>query len=299
MPIDLSNPIKVNVVSVSEKPNGGAKISVEVLDMSQYPFPLHLTPDQAATLDGVGEYTALLVQSKLKDGKDGSWQSDYWYNAAMFEGVTDERNMPRSTPEPKGKDPNYTVKNYVPYSETKEGVTAKDNFSSMTPEQKSRNDLIVKQVIFKEASNHAVGDTNEEIVMNLDLLFKGFTSVFYGDYNASPLVEEASKQGAKIVEIRPTEEPLFEPEESSLDNTVWDYQKPKLIKTNADFWAYTEKCAWIMEDVVKWLDGLDVDKWCDQNKKTYLYAAKECKDKALEQGLEPPFDFRQEKKETK
>ena len=127
----------------------------------------------------------------------------------------------------------------------------------------------------------------------------GIKSIANGTYVESPLVEEASRQGAKIVEIRPTEEPLFEPEESSLDNTVWDYQKPKLIKTNADFWAYTEKCAWIMEDVVKWLDGLDVDEWCDQNKKTYLYAAKECKDKALEQGLEPPYDFRQEKKETK
>ena len=30
---------------------------------------------------------------------------------------------------------------------------------------------------------------------------------------------------------------------------------------------------------------------------TYFYG--KCKDKALAEGLEPPFDFRQEKKETK
>ena len=277
MPIDLSNPIKVNVVSVSEKPNGGAKISVEVPEMSQYPFPLHLTPDQADTLDGVGEYTALLVKSKLKDGKDGSWQSDYWYNAAMFEGVTDERNMPRSTPKTE------------PQPQAAPPVK--------TPSI-SREDLIVKQVIFKEASTHAVGDTVAEVVMNLDLLFKEFTKVFYGDYKSSPLVEEASKQGAKVVDIKTKEEPLFEPEESSLDNTKWDYKKPQGLVSYAEFVMYVKNCGWIMEDVIKWL-GMEVEAYVSQPGKGYMTAAKVCKDKALEQGLEPPFDFRQEKKETK
>lgn len=283
MPIDLSNPIKVNVTSVSEKPNGGAKISVEVLEMSQFPFPLHLTPDQAQQLDGMGEYTALLVPSKLKDGKDGSWQSDYWYNAAMFEGVADERNMPKSTPAPTAV-------------EKPTSVQHKPQAPAI-----SREDLIVKQVIFKESSNHAVGDTNEEIVMNLDLLFKGFTSVFYGDYNASPLVEEASKQGAKIVEIRPTEEPLFEPEETAMDGIVWDYKKPeegKELKSRTDFVEYMQKCGWAMEDVVRWL-GTELESYISRVGKGYMTAAKVCKDKALEEGLEPPEDFRQEKKETK
>ena len=280
MPIDLSNPIKVNVVSVSEKPNGGAKISVEVLDMSQYPFPLHLTPDQAATLDGSGEYTALLVTSKLKDGKDGSWQSDYWYNAAMFEGVTDERNMPRSTPTPTN------VEKPVPIQPKPQAATI------------SREDLIVKQVIFKEASNHSHGNTPEEVVSNLDYLFKEFTKVFNGTYVPSPLVEEALKQGAKIVDIKTKEEPLFEPEESSLDNTQWDYKKPEGLVSYAEFVMYVKNCGWIMEDVIKWL-GMEVEAYVSQPSKGYMTAAKLCKDKALEQGLEPPFDFRQEKKETK
>ena len=53
-----------------------------------------------------------------------------------------------------------------------------------------------------------------------------------------------------------------------------------------------------MEDVIKWL-GMEVEAYVSQPSKGYMTAAKLCKDKALEQGLEPPFDFRQEKKETK
>jgi hypothetical protein len=61
---------------------------------------------------------------------------------------------------------------------------------------------------------------------------------------------------------------------------------------------YVKNCGWIMEDVIKWL-GMEVEAYVSQAGKGYMTAAKLCKDKALEQGLEPPFDFRQEKKETK
>jgi hypothetical protein len=201
------------------------------------------------------------------------------YNVAIFEGVVDERNIKK---EPTVAPPAPKV---APQPKAAPTVQAPSI---------SREDLIVKQVIFKEASSHACGDTNEEIVMNLDLLFKGFTDVFYGDYKASPLVEEASKQGAKIVDIKTKEEPLFEPEESSLDNTQWDYKKPQGLVSYAEFVMYVKNCGWIMEDVIKWL-GMEVEAYVSQAGKGYMTAAKLCKDKALEQGLEPPFDFRQEK----
>ena len=251
-----------------------------------WPMPLHLSPEQAEALGDPtsgARFKVKLVQSSLKDGKDGSWPSDFWYNVAIFEGVVDERNIK--------KEP--TVAPPAPKVAPQPKVAPPVQAPSM-----SREDLIVKQVIFKEASNHSHGNTPEEVVRNLDYLFKEFTKVFNGEYKASPLVEEALKQGAKIVDIKTKEEPLFEPEESSLDNTQWDYKKPQGLVTYAEFVMYVKNCGWIMEDVIKWL-GMEVEAYVSQAGKGYMTAAKVCKDKALEQGLEPPFDFRQEKKETK
>ena len=282
--VDLNQTIEIEYREKVNKPDGGVMIRAMVPGITKdWPMPLHLTPEQAEALGDPtsgARFKVKLVQSSLKDGKDGSWPSDFWYNVAIFEGVVDERNIKKesfldSAPEPKA----------APQPKVAPPTQAPSI---------SREDLIVKQVIFKEASNHAVGDTNEEIVMNLDLLFKGFTSVFYGDYNASPLVEEASKQGAKIVEIRPTEELLVEPEETAMDGIVWDYKKPADLKSRADFVEYVQKCGWIMEDVDRWL-GMDLESYMSRVGKGYMTAAKICKDKALEEGLEPPFDFRQEK----
>ena len=284
--VDLNQTIEIEYREKVNKADGGVMIRAMVPGITKdYPMPLHLTPEQAEALGDPTQgarFKVKLVQSSLKDGKDGSWPSDFWYNVAIFEGVVDERNIKKesfldSAPEPKA----------APQPKVAPPVQAPSMFVGAI----SREDLIVKQVIFKEASNHAVGDTNEEIVMNLDLLFKGFTSVFYGDYNTSPLVEEASKQGAKIVEIRP----IDKPEESSLDNTEWDYKKPADLKSRADFVEYVQKCGWIMEDVDRWL-GMDLESYMSRVGKGYMTAAKTCKDKALEEGLEPPFDFRQEKK---
>lgn len=278
--VDLNQTIEIEYREKVNKPDGGVMIRAMVPGITKdWPMPLHLTPEQAEALGDPtsgARFKVKLVQSSLKDGKDGSWPSDFWYNVAIFEGVVDERNIKKES----------TVAVATPPTKT-------------TPQPKvpasiTREDLIVKQVIFKEASTHAVGDTVAEVVMNLDLLFKEFTKVFYGDYKASPLVEEASKQGAKIVDIKTKEEPLFEPEESSLDNTQWDYKKPQGLVSYAEFVMYVKNCGWIMEDVIKWL-GMEVEAYVSQAGKGYMTAAKLCKDKALEQGLEPPFDFRQEK----
>ena len=285
--VDLNQTIEIEYREKVNKPDGGVMIRAMVPGITKdWPMPLHLTPEQAEALGDPtsgARFKVKLVQSSLKDGKDGSWPSDFWYNVAIFEGVVDERNIKK---EPTVAPPAPKV---APQPKAAPTVQA----PSM-----SREDLIVKQVIFKEASNHSHGNTPEEVVRNLDYLFKEFTKVFNGEYKASPLVEEALKQGAKIVDIKTKEEPLFEPEESSLDNTQWDYKKPQGLVTYAEFVMYVKNCGWIMEDVIKWL-GMEVEAYVSQAGKGYMTAAKVCKDKALEQGLEPPFDFRQEKKETK
>ena len=274
--VDLNQTIEIEYDNHKKKPDGGVQMYVNVEGITnRYAMPVHLTPEQAAAMgDPVAgtRYKAKLVQSSLKDGKDGSWPSDFWYNVAIFEGVADERNIKKES----------TVAVATPPTKT-------------TPQPKvpvsiTREDLIVKQVIFKEASNHSHGNTPEEVVRNLDYLFKEFTKVFNGEYKASPLVEEALKQGAKIVDIKTKEEPLFEE-----DSTKWDYKKPQGLVTYAEFVMYVKNCGWIMEDVIKWL-GMEVAAYVSHPSKGYMTAAKLCKDKALEQGLEPPFDFRQEKK---
>ena len=280
--VDLNQTIEIEYREKVNKPDGGVMIRAMVPGITKdWPMPLHLTPEQAEALGDPtsgARFKVKLVQSTLKDGKDGSWPSDFWYNVAIFEGVVDERNIKK---EPTVAPPAPKV---APQPKAAPTVQA----PSM-----SREDLIVKQVIFKEASNHSHGNTPEEVVRNLDYLFKEFTKVFNGEYKASPLVEEALKQGAKIVDIKTKEEPLFEE-----DSTKWDYKKPQGLVTYAEFVMYVKNCGWIMEDVIKWL-GMEVEAYVSQAGKGYMTAAKVCKDKALEQGLEPPFDFRQEKKETK
>ena len=282
--VDLNQTIEIEYREKVNKPDGGVMIRAMVPGITKdWPMPLHLTPEQAEALGDPtsgARFKAKLVQSSLKDGKDGSWPSDFWYNVAIFEGVVDERNIK--------KEP--TVAPPAPKVAPKPKVAP-----TVQAPPISREDLIVKQVIFKEASNHSHGNTPEEVVRNLDYLFKEFTKVFNGTYVPSPLVEEALKQGAKIVDIKTKEEPLFEPEESSLDNTKWDYKKPKDLNSYAEFVMYVDNCGWIMEDVIKWL-GMEVEAYVSQAGKGYMTAAKVCKDLALEQGLEPPFDFRQEKK---
>ena len=51
-----------------------------------------------------------------------------------------------------------------------------------------------------------------------------------------------------------------------------------------------------MDDVVRWLGVKELEDYVSITGNGYMKAAKTCKDKALEEGLEPPEDFRQEKK---
>ena len=276
--IDLNQTIEIEYTNHKKKPDGGVQMYVNVEGITnKYSMPIHLTPDQAGMMgDPIAgtKYKAKLVQSSLKDGKDGSWPSDFWYNVAIFEGVVDERNIKKesfldSAPEPKA----------APQPKVAPPTQAPSI---------SREDLIVKQVIFKEASNHAVGDTNEEIVMNLDLLFKGFTSVFYGDYKSSPLVEEASKQGAKIIDIKQVEHNLF-------DEDIYDYPRPPMDVDSQGFYEYCEKAGWGKETIKEWL-GYTAEDWINNTHGTYRDALVECRKKALEQHVYPPEDFRGDKR---
>jgi len=300
MPADLSNVIALQVTSISMKPNGGAQISAEVPDISRYPFPLHLNADQAQVLDGPGEYKVFLVQGRLKDGKDGSWQSDYWYNVFSFNGVVDERNRPTESDEPTEDRQQPTPPKATP---TKSGPIAKP--TSGRPEYGTQPYWINNSVIFKDGVNLEITRQNNSketkhdhtIVMeNIYWNIKHLADIYYGDHKPSSLVEKAEEMGAKVVEVKPTEEPLFEPEETAMDGIVWDYKKPIALRSRAEFVAYMRNCGWSMEDVSRWLGVKELEDYVSITGNGYMMAAKACKDKALKEGLEPPEDFRQEKK---
>ena len=298
--VDLNQTIEIEYREKVNKPDGGVMIRAMVPGITKdWPMPLHLTPEQAEALGDPtsgARFKVKLVQSSLKDGKDGSWPSDFWYNVAIFEGVVDERNIkkeptvappaPKVAPQPKAAP---TVQ--APTFEDREERTR----NSIEGQSSTGNAVKITALLVK------LGHVEPEIRPILHTIWElkvGIKSIANDTYVESPLVEEALKQGAKIVDIKTKEEPLFEPEESSLDNTQWDYKKPQGLVTYAEFVMYVKNCGWIMEDVIKWL-GMEVEAYVSQAGKGYMTAAKVCKDKALEQGLEPPFDFRQEKKETK
>ena len=300
--VDLNQTIEIEYREKVNKADGGVMIRAMVPGITKdYPMPLHLTSEQAEALGDPTQgarFKVKLVQSSLKDGKDGSWPSDFWYNVAIFEGVVDERNIKKesfldSAPEPKAApQPKVAPPTQAPTFEDREERTR----NSIEGQSSTGNAVKITALLVK------LGHVEPEIRPILHTIWElkvGIKSIANDTYVESPLVEEALKQGAKIVDIKTKEEPLFEPEESSLDNTQWDYKKPEDLKTNADFLTYTQQCGWIQEDVQKWLDNSVPDNWIKNNKKTWLQAAKVCKEKALEQGLEPPYDFRQEKKETK
>ena len=80
---------------------------------------------------------------------------------------------------------------------------------------------------------------------------------------------------------------------------VYDYPQPPQRLTTAAFEEYVTQAAWNWDDVTQWLGGLDPVDWIQQEKgRNYRAALKVCKDTAVELGLEPPAEFREEVTET-
>ncbi len=285
--VNLDQTIEIEFTEKVNKPDGGVMIRAMVPGITnKWAMPLHLTPEQAEMLgDPVAgaRFKAKLVQSALKDGKDGSWPSDFWYNVAIFEGVADERNIKKeptvAPPAPKVAPPTQ-----APTFEERENAKTE----SIVGQSSTAN--AVKVTIALVKLGH-VKPNVRDILDSVASFQPGLKDIAMGTYVDSPLVEKAKEIGAKVVDVKSKDEPLFVDE-----GGAWDYPEPKGLKTNADFLIYTQKCGWIQEDVQKWLDNSVPDNWIKNNKKTWREAARICKDKALEQGLEPPFDFRQEKK---
>jgi hypothetical protein len=292
--VDLNQTIEIEYREKVNKPDGGVMIRAMVPGITKdWPMPLHLTPEQAEALGDPtsgARFKVKLVQSSLKDGKDGSWPSDFWYNVAIFEGVVDERNIKKESFLDSVKSASSVATDMPKVVPTVQAPSATGLIKEEELSQKDR--IIVQEIALKLAFEQTSGDTLEEHVYNASLLYPKILDVFYGRFKASPLVEEASKQGAKIVEIRPDDKP----EESSLDNAEWDYKQPKELKSRSSFVEYMQKCGWSMDDVVRWLGVKELEDYVSITGNGYMKAAKTCKDKALEEGLEPPEDFRQEKK---
>jgi len=285
--VDLNQTLEIEFTEKVKKPNGGVMIRAMVPGITnKWAMPLHLNEEQAEALGDPSagdKFKVKLIKGTMKDNKTGEWPTDWYYNVVMFEGVVEERNIKRET--------------HTSFLDTappvKEETILGAPVNKDRPAYGSQPFWINNSVIFKGAVDLSLvqkGKNNAEYVDNVYWNHKLLTDIYYGDYEPSALTKAIEEAGGKVSKV-------IENLKSSVVADEWDYKKPKLIKTNGDFWVYTEKCGWIKEDVIKWLDGLDIDEWCDQKGKTYLYAAKICKDKALEQGLEPPYDYRQ-KKET-
>jgi len=279
--IDLSKPIEIEVISIADKDDGGAKLSIET-EISNYPMPLFINADQRKGLDGTGTYKAILVQSKLKDGKDGSYQSDYYYNPYSFNDIYDERNKPKEDTASK-----QTATATIPREDTsfKQPVGGASNNK---PEYGTQPYWINNSVIFKFASDNCTGDTEEEIVASLNRLFKQGEKVYYKEYKELSLVEQAQDIGANIVDIKPVEHNLF-------DEDIYDYPRPPMDVDSQGFYEYCEKAGWGKETIKEWL-GYTAEDWVNNTHGTYRDALVECRTKALEQHVYPPEDFRGDKR---
>jgi len=279
--VDLSKPIEIQVLSIADKDDGGVKLSVET-EISNYPMPLFINAEQKKALNGTGKYKALLVPSKLKDGKDGIYQSHYWYNAYSFEDIYDERNKPKEDTASK-----QTVTATIPREDTsfKQPVGGASNNK---PEYGTQPYWINNSVIFKFASDNCTGDTEEEIVASLNRLFKQGEKVYYKEYKELSLVEQAQDIGAKIVDIKPVEHNLF-------DEDIYDYPRPPMDVDSQGFYEYCEKAGWGKETIKEWL-GCTAEDWINNTHGTYRDALVECRKKALEQHVYPPEDFRGDKR---
>ena len=284
--VDLSKPIEMQELSIADKDDGGVKLSVET-EMSNYPMPLFINAEQKKALNGTGKYKALLVPSKLKDGKDGIYQSHYWYNAYSFEDIYDERNKPKGDAAPPTPRKDTAFKDAfdlidAPFKQPVGGA------SNNKPEYGTQPYWINNSVIFKFASDNCTGDTEEEIVASLNRLFKQGEKVYYKEYKELSLVEQAQDIGAKIVDIKPVEHNLF-------DEDIYDYPRPPMDVDSQGFYEYCEKAGWGKETVKDWLGNSTVEGWVEGTPGlTYRDVLVECRKKALEERVYAPDDFRGE-----
>ena len=272
--VDLSKPIEMQVLSIADKDDGGVKLTVET-EISNYPMPLFLNAEQAKALNGTGTYKALLVPSRLKDGKDGSYQSHYWYNVYSFEDIYDERNKPKGDTAPK-----QTATATIPGEDTlvKQPVGAVGLIDESELSQK--DSIIVQEIAIKLAFELTEGETVAIHVANANELYPMILEVFYGKYKTPALVKEAMNMGAKIVDIKPVE---------------YDYPRPPMDVDSQGFYEYCEKAGWGKETVKDWLGNSTVEGWVEGTPGlTYRDVLVECRKKALEERVYAPDDFRGE-----
>jgi hypothetical protein len=236
----------------------------------QYSIPLNLTKEQGAMLEeGRTEYEAVLVKGRLKDGKDGAYPDNFWWNVAMFEGVADEVAMSRAknNPEPEVSTPVYA--NTPVYTDTP--VSTFSSVNTKTTEIRWGVCLKIAgpqvSVLMPKAS---VPDT---YIATIDL-----ATLYMSTYS-----EESLLNVMDLPEVEPEVEPKY------------GYPKPPSRINSKVFEQYVESAGWSWDDIAKWLGGLDPVDWIAQEEgRTMRDALKICRDQAVEADLEPPADFREE-----
>jgi hypothetical protein len=259
-----------------------------------YPIPLNLTEEQAAMIvDGETQYNCHLVRGSLKNGKDGSWDTDYYWDVAMFVGVPNQRVIDSYNNEPADK---------MIHPVTGQVFSTLDGAASPAPQKPApqkpaapavspdeRQLIYMRQTGLNCASNlmaSIVKDfENPEMMyqrtVELSERFVGYLATGQSDGLVDTLIQE----GANITGIR-DEEP--------------EYTYPPVPDkvTSATFNEYCTRAGWLADDVREWLGGLELVDWIEQGEGRSTKAAlQKCREDAIEQGvLLPPEDFRAEAK---
>jgi len=286
--VDLSKPIEILVDSIKVLDDNKTKLTVYT-PMSDFDMPLFINGEQAKALNGTGTYRAMLVPSgkrKDKDGneKSGEFQSHYWYNVYSFEDIYDERNKPKGDTAPPTPRKDTAFKDAVELIDApfKQPVGAVGLIEESELSQKDR--IIIQEIAIKLAFELTEGETIAIHVANANELYPKILQVFYGRYNTPALVKEAMDMGAKIVDIKQVEQPLF-------DEEIYDYPRPQMDVDKEGFYEYCDRAGWGKETIQGWL-GCTAEDWINNTHGTYRDALVECRKKALEEKVYAPNDFR-------
>jgi hypothetical protein len=256
-----------------------------------YPIPLNLTEDQAAMIeDGKTQYNCHLVRGSLKNGKDGSWDTDYYWDVAMFEGVTNQRVI-----DSYHNEPNVAVSpsEGVTTSHTPTPVPQKPAAPAIGPDE--RQLIYMRQTGLNCASNlmaSIVKDFDgQDIIENPEMMYQRTVELserfvgYLATGQSEGLVDTLVQEGANIAGIRDDEEAQY------------TYPPVPDKVTSATFNDYCTRAGWAADDVYEWLGGELID-WIEQGEGRSTKAALEkCREDAIEQGvLLPPENFRVEVK---
>lgn len=262
-----------------------------------YPIPLNLTEDQAAMIeDGKTQYNCHLVRGSLKNGKDGSWDTDYYWDVAMFEGVANQRVIDSYHDEPnvavspsEGVTTSHTP---TPVPQKPAAPASPDERQLYYFRQTGINNALPFMIAMVEELIRT-GVIKIEKVEDLDGIYdlaiqKGTAFadriVSYLATGHTGLIDTLIQDGASITAIRDEE-------------SQYTYPPVPDKVTSATFNDYCTRAGWAADDVYEWLGGELID-WIEQGEGRSTKAALEkCREDAIEQGvLLPPENFRVEVK---